>query len=304
MQKISIIITAWKEPETIKKLFESILCELENYKNKNYEIEILLACPDEETKISAEEILHKHNFENFIYVKDKQRGKPSALKLLFEKATGEIWVLTDGDTFWGEKVLENLIPKFLDENVGGVSGHPISIDEKNNMFGYWGHLLAESAHHKRKSSIQKNEFFPMSGYLMAIRKPNFTIPVEVLSDDAFISYKILENGKKISYSENAKVYIKYPKSLSDWYKQKARSLGGYLQLKNFGVGKNIKKTRTFFDELKYFWFPFFYAKNLKELSWSLALFPARLFLWAKIFWERKVLKKDFTKTWVRIESTK
>ncbi len=302
--KISIIITAWKEPKTIEKLFESILFELEIYKNKNYEIEILLACPDKETKISAEKVCEKYNFQNFIHIQDEQKGKPSALKLLFEKATGEIWILSDGDTFWGKNALQNLVIKFSDENVGGVSGHPVSIDEKNNIFGYWGHLLAESANHKRTISSQKNEFFPMSGYLMAIRKPNFQIPTEVLSDDAFISYKILESGKKISYSENSKVFIKYPKNLSDWYKQKARSLGGYLQLKNFFVLKNSKKTRTFFDELKYFWFPFSYAKNLKELFWSSLLFPARLFLWIKIFWERKVLKKDFAKTWVRIESTK
>ena len=139
---------------------------------------------------------------------------------------------------------------------------------------------------------------------MAIRNDDFKIPQDVLSDDAYISYIVTNNGKKIAYAPKAKAFVKYPTNLNDYYKQKVRSLGGYLQLEKYGVVKKQKKARTFRDELAYFWFPFSYAKNVKELFWSILLFPIRFITWIKIFFDRKVFKKDFEKSWTRIESTK
>ena len=47
-----------------------------------------------------------------------------------------------------------------------------------------------------------------------------------------------------------------------------------------------------------------YGKSIKELWWIKLLIFARIWLWLNIFWERKIMKKGFNKTWVRIDSTK
>jgi len=182
------------------------------------------------------------------------------------------------------------------------------------MFGYWGHLLSDAAHHRRIITMNKKEsnyylsnqeFFPMSGYIMAVRNFNFDIPPNVLSDDAYLSYSIRNIGKEIAYAPLAKCYVKYPTNLKDYYKQKVRSLGGFIQLKEFGVFQKDKQSRCFLIELKYASFVLKYATNFKEFIWSLTLFPVRLITWIKIFWERVILKKDMPKTgWERIQSTK
>ena len=89
--------------------------------------------------------------------------------------------------------LKTLEP-FEDKKVGGVSGRPVSQDKRDNMFGYWGHLLSDSAHDKDRNSMEKikgkdyyisrETFFPMSGYIMAVRNLNIKLPSNVLSDDA------------------------------------------------------------------------------------------------------------------------
>ncbi len=311
---ISIIITSWKEPKTIGKCIECIVDR--KYSGINEDFEVIQVSPDKETLeagLYTAKKLHLNNKE-FIQIQDPRKGKPSALKLAFKKARGDIWILTDGDTYFEKNAVKYLIEPFKNSKVGGVSGRPVAMNKKSSMFGYWGHLLSDAAHHRRIITMNKKEsnyylsnqeFFPMSGYIMAVRNFNFDIPPNVLSDDAYLSYSIRNIGKEIAYAPLAKCYVKYPTNLKDYYKQKVRSLGGFIQLKEFGVFQKDKQSRSFLIELKYASFVLKYATNLKEFIWSLTLFPVRLITWIKIFWERVILKKDMPKTgWERIQSTK
>lgn len=311
---ISIIITSWKEPNTIGKCIKCIADR--KYSGLETDFEIIQLSPDQETLdagLKASKEL-KLSSKEYIQIQDPRKGKPSALKLAFKKAKGDIWILTDGDTYFGKDSVKYILEPFKNKSVGGVSGRPISMDSRDNMMGYWGHLLSDAGHHRRVTTMNSKEgnyylsntsFFPMSGYIMAVRKIDFDIPSNVLSDDAYISYSIRNNGKQIAYAPKAQCFVKFPTNLKDYYKQKVRSLGGFIQLKQFGVFKKDKQSRSILIEIPYAIFVFKYAKSLKEFWWSLLLFPVRLITWLKIFWERVILKKDMPKLgWERIESTK
>ncbi len=293
---ISVIITSYKEPNTIAKAIASVA-------SKDHEI--IQISPDRETLDAGLKEGKRLKLEkNFVQIKDPCKGKPHALNLAFKKAKGEILVLTDGDVFFDKGAVSKLTDPFKNNDVGGVSGRPVSRDSKDNMMGYFGHLLSDAAHHKREFCQKRNLFFPMSGYIMAVRNYGFELPEDVLSDDAYISYVVENKNKKIAYVKDARAFVKYPTNLNDYYKQKVRSLGGYTQLEGYGVVKKEKRTRTLGDELSYFWFPFSYASNIKEFFWSILLFPIRFFTWVRIFFDRKVFKKNFEKSWTRVESTK
>lgn len=311
---ISVIITSFKEHKTIGRCISCIAGR--KYSGITSPFEIIQVSPDELTLKAGKKEAHKLglNKKEYIQLKDPHKGKPYALKMAISKAKGDILILTDGDTFFGKDAVKELIRPFENETVGGVSGRPVSQDEKDNVFGYWGHLLSDSADHRRKSTmIKKNtdyyvsskKFFPMSGYIMAMRKMDINIPRNVLSDDAFISYSIRNEGFEIAYAPNARCFVKYPTNLNDYYKQKVRSLGGFKQLKEFGVMQRDRQSRSFLIELGYAFYVLRYAKSLKQFIWSLSLFPIRLLTWIKIFWERVILKRDMPKDgWKRIESTK
>ncbi len=310
--KISLLITAWKEEKTIGKCLESFVG------NYNGDYEILLAIPDEPTKEAARQQAAKSGFADKIWFSDflkgeKPKGKPAELNYLMKKAKGDIWFFGDGDVYYGESVIQHILYKFaLDDNIQAVSGRPVSADSKENMMGYWGHLLADAAHHKRlidlegiaDKRVKQRPFFPVSGYLFAMKPQTFEIPADTLVEDAFISYTIHDQGGIIAYQPKAKVFVRYATTLADYMKQKKRSVGGYVQLWQYGFVTKENNTRSLGRELEYIWFPISYAKNLRQLWWSLLMYPVRFWLWVRIFWERKILKKDFTKTWVRIESTK
>ncbi|MDD4382344.1 MAG: glycosyltransferase family 2 protein [Candidatus Dojkabacteria bacterium] len=310
---ISIIITSFKEPKTIGKCISCIADS--KYSGITRPFEIIQVSPDDLTlKAGRKEANRlKLSKKEYIQIIDPHKGKPFALQIALKKAKGDIIVLTDGDTYFGENSVSDLIKPFKDKKVGGVSGRPVSMDSKDNIFGYWGHLLSDAADHRRKACmvpignyyVSKDKFFPMSGYIMAIRNIDIDIPSNVLSDDAYISYYLRNKNFDIGYTPEAKCYVKYPTNTKDYFKQKVRSLGGFKQLKKLGVFKKDKQSRSFGIELKYTFFVLRYGKSFKEFIWSILLFPLRLITWIKIFWERDVIKKDMPNSgWERIESTK
>jgi len=294
---ISVIITAYKEEKTIGRAIEAILSN--RIKEKT---EIIIICPDKATADIVKKYQKKNN--NIVLLKDKREGKPAALNQTFKKAKGDILLLTDGDVFIGKNALKEMVNPFKNPKVGAVTGRPVSVSPKDKMLGYWSHLLTDvGAHETRTNLAKKGKFIVCSGYLYAFRSGIIKkLDPKTLSEDAVISSIIAEKGYKIHYSPLAKVYVKYPTHLTDWIKQKRRSTGGYLQINQ--MAKSKKTMRSFLKESAGIFRAFSYSKNIKEFFWVLLLIIARIYLWALIFIDIKLGKRNLKKPWPVIESTK
>ncbi|MBU0976565.1 MAG: glycosyltransferase [Patescibacteria group bacterium] len=317
--KYSVIITAWKEPETIKKALNSILNPEWNALSGKGDFEVIVACPDEETWNAARNMAGEFNFKNIVWVKDPQKGKPTGLNMALAKAQGGFLVLTDGDVYMEKESTPLLIKHFEEPKVGGVTGRPVALGKKDTFMQFAAHFYADVAHHKRMVTMKKDVsgkslkivskkpgFFVLSGYCFAMRKGLVDkVPADCLIEDAYISYVIHNKDYKLEYEPEAKVYVKYARDLKDWYAQKLRSVGGYEQLWKYDLIKPETKVRNFWKEMEYaLWYPVTYVKNLREAFWAFLLYPTRLWLWIQIFWQQRIKKKSFADTWVRIESTK
>jgi cellulose synthase/poly-beta-1,6-N-acetylglucosamine synthase-like glycosyltransferase len=280
---ISVVITSRGEVNSVEKVAQQFLKQIKSG-------EVIVVAPE---KIKLNGVQH---------IRDKGLGKPAALNLAFMAAKHDILILTDGDVLPGENAVEKLLEKFVDKRVGVVSGRPIPMNSKDNVFGYWAHLLTEvGAHRERLYKVNKGGYIPCSGYLMAIRNVLSNIPENALSDDAVITYKIWKQGYRISYAPEAKVYVKYPDNWKDWIKQKRRSIGGYAQFKEFA---EINSTRNILTEaIRGTFVTLTYAKTAWEFIWSAALIFARLYVWGLSYWD-KISRKQFKQIWLPVESTK
>ena len=294
---ISLIITAWKEPQTIGKAVKALLSQAEELDG---EYELLLVCPDRETYEAAARVARDYRKIPFIYLKDPQKGKPYALNMVFQKAKGNVWVLTDGDVWIAPNALRELLRPFDDSSVGGVTGRPVCRNSRTSKWGYWGHLFMDAAHDKRMKTLGKGGFYAMSGYLLALRKDTIKIPPGVL-DDVYLSYFVWRKSGKIVYAQSAQVYVSQPSSWKDWRDQKVRSIAGYQKL-SIDAG-DIPSMRTFVGDLGYALFPLLYARSLRELWWSLLQYPLRLYIWILTALQVKKGARA-TDIWKRIESTK
>ncbi|MHB8443306.1 MAG: glycosyltransferase family 2 protein [Patescibacteria group bacterium] len=232
-------------------------------------------------------------------IQDKGKGKPQALNLAFKNIKEEIILLTDGDVYTSKNALKGIM-KLFDSKTGLVTGKVVPLNKKNTMLGFWSHFLVFAANSMREEKNKKGEYFEGTGYLMAVRKSLIgKIPSDIFSEDGYISYKVYTKGYKIRYTNKAKVYVKYPTTISDWLLQKRRSAGGYTQK------YIVVKTRSFKKEamggIKLF---FKYPKNIKEYFYLICLFLMRIYLWIIIIVDIRLRKLKFKDIWVRVESTK
>lgn len=290
---ISIIITAFKEPETIGRAVEAIT---KQQINKNYEL--IVACPDEETWEAAKKISKKVK-----RYKDPGKGKSFALNKLFKIAKGDILILTDGDVYLGNNAINEITKPFKNKNIACVTGRIISTSNKNTMPGYWSHLLADAgAHEIRKELALKGMFLECSGYLFAFRNQIKEIPVDV-AEDTFIPYIFWKQGNKIAYASKALVFVKNPNTIKDFIKQRKRTAGAHETLTKYA--KDFPRVKSFKNEIKKGTFrALAYPSNLKELIWTFTLFPIRFYIWVSLFYDQKVKNKWYQDAWERVESTK
>ncbi|NLE45066.1 MAG: glycosyltransferase [Chloroflexi bacterium] len=296
-----MLITAYREALTVGHAIEAFLSQMPP------DGEILVVCPDAET---AAVVARYEDHSTSVaragvrQIRDPQRGKPAALNLGLKAACGEIVIFSDGDVYVDDDALEPLLRPFVNPMVGAVSGRPVSLSPRDTLLGYWSHLLTDAgAHQTRLARDRQGKFLVSSGYLFAARRTLVNpVPEDALAEDAVISHRIAEQGYRIRYAPEARVYVKYPTTYRDWLRQRVRSAGGYAQDYVRRSPYSMRSARL--EMLTGTPLALRYPREAREFVWTLLLFAARLHLWGLVFLNVRVLRRPLSDLWKRVETTK
>jgi len=295
-QKITLLITAYKEPK-VSKAIEAAL----NQKT-NYDYEIIVSVPDKETIEIVKEYSKKDKRVRLF--EDPGKGKSYALNLAFSEIKTDILILTDGDVYISENSVEEIVKLFSDPEIGCVSGRPFPYETRTNRYGYWANFLFDAAHRIRKKADKLNAFIECSGYLFAFRKENInSIPLDV-AEDTVIPYIFWGKGYKIGYCDSAKVYVKNASNIKDWIRQKIRTHKSHGKLGEYVDIQTTPKIKSFRTEFKGVVWLAKYPQNFKEFFWTIELALSRFYTWGKFFLDTHFFDRHYTDAWERIESTK
>ena len=291
---IDIIITSYNEPKATLRAVNTFLKQKINEKYK------IIVC---DPFIKVKKFIQKNvNNKKVSFYLDYGEGKSYALNLLLKKLYSNnrdnILIFTDGDVYVSENALDEIINAFKDKNLGCITCKIVSIDNKNTKYGYWSHLLFSGANKLRKK-LSNNKFFECSGYLFAIRNgiiKEFSMDV---SEDSIIPYLFWNKNYKIKYLDKAEVYVKNPDNWKDWKNQKIRNIKGHENLNK--IYPKMPRTKSFFNEIKYGLLHVISSpKTIKEMFWTIELLFARLFIYAKAFYELRK-KKVYSDGWRETE---
>lgn len=295
---ISILITAWEEPEEVSEC----LRRFTNQKNLKENYEIIAIAPDEQTRNEILKYVKKYpNKIKFIH-QPREKGKNEMLNLLMKKAKGSILIFTDGDIFVNDTAVSEIVNLYNDSKIGAVTGRILPQNPRNSFFGYWAYVLTHGAHKIRKQRYEKQQFLECSGYLYSIKKRLVKeIPLDV-AEDSIMPLMIWKKGYKIGYAEKAIGYVQYPENFEKWINQKVRCAKSHEKLGDYG-GKEIRM-KTFKNEvLKGTYWALSYPRNIKEFIWTLSLFPARLYIWIRFFIDTRFRGQHYGETWNKIHAS-
>ncbi|MDD5192583.1 MAG: glycosyltransferase family 2 protein [Candidatus Nanoarchaeia archaeon] len=298
---INIIITSYGESKSTAK---AVKCFLDRDIKEKFRIIVVDPFPE------VKDYLKQHiNNENVGFFLDPGEGKSYALNLLFEKLYSnnkeDIFVLSDGDVYVSPNALDEILNAFKDMEVGCVTGRPVSLNSRDNFFGYASHVAFDGIHKTRLRLSEEKKFFECSGYLFAIRNSVLHgFPLEA-SEDSIIPYLFWKQGYRIKYLPKAEVYVINPQNWKDFKIQKIRNIKGHENLSKIAL--DIPRTKTLWNEIKEgFFFALFYPRNLKEVFYTIPLFATRLYIYLKAFYELKFKKNSYEDGWRKnqTESTK
>ena len=235
---LTIGIPIYNEEKSIARSLKSILLQMSN---EDEIIVVASGCTDN----SVLEI-NKIGDKRIRVIEERERkGKASAINIIVKEAKGDIIVQTDGDVSLDSNAIDNLIRHFSDPKIGGVSGNPIPVIPVNNLFYNWTIMSYRKIGEIREKENKVGTFWHMSGYLLAFRKIALTeVPFVKGAVDAWMGKIIRDNGYKIIYDKDAKVYVNAPLNIEDFINQKARVRAGYAFMP--------KGPRTAGSEILYF----------------------------------------------------
>ncbi|MBM3230111.1 glycosyltransferase family 2 protein [Candidatus Pacearchaeota archaeon] len=295
---IDIIITSFNEPKTIGNAIKAFLAQ-----KIDEPFKITISAPDEATLAIAR--AYKKKYSQIRIFKDPGKGKSYALNQLLPSLKGRIIVLSDGDVFVGKNTLSYLLAPFQNKEVGCVTGRPVSLESKKTLLGYWSHLLCDAgAHEARLKRSLQDKFLECSGYYWAFRNKVISHFPKDVAEDTIVPYLLRDREYKVKYAPEAKVYVKFPQTLSDFIKQKKRTVKSHESLSKYYDLSKLPRTKSFTNELLEGYRAFGYPRSIKEMVYTFLLFPVRLYIWIDAFFQIHIAHKEYQDAWERVESTK
>lgn len=159
-----------------------------------------------------------------LVVQEKRCGKASAINEFLAISRGDIVVVESADTVAKADCVEELILPFENPDVGMTGAHPVPINEKKGMVGYFIHKMWELHHCMALVS-------PKCGEMVAFRNVVPHIPRNTAVDEASIEGMFIANGYKLAYAARAIVYNKGPETISDFIRQRRRIASGHRHVR-------------------------------------------------------------------------
>jgi glycosyltransferase involved in cell wall biosynthesis len=192
---ISIVVPFHNARTTLPNLLESLFNQ--NYPKNMYEI-ILIddGSTDGSSDIITEVMEKQQETCNVKTLKFKDRGGPArARNFGIKNSDGEIIAFTDADAIPDRNWLIELVKEFKDDSIGGVAGKVVT-DSQKLLFPLRVSPIAEFV--TCNIAYRKNVLLQVGLFDEKFKYP--------FREDSDLAYRILDQGYKIIYQNNAVVY--------------------------------------------------------------------------------------------------
>ncbi len=236
---ISLIVPAFNEEKTIEQSILSLL-ELDY---PNYEVIVVDDGSTDKTFVKAK----KFESSKLLVIHQNNQGKANALNNGIKSSTGEIIVTVDADTTLNKDSLRKIASRFAKNcKVGAVAGNVKVIPEKSAINVIQGTEYTVGINLVRKAQSVLGCVMIVPGPIAALKREAIE-KAGLFSDDTFaedfdITMRILKQGYRVEYEDNAISYTDAPKNIEDLMKQRRRWYRGLLQVldKHRNLYFNIK----------------------------------------------------------------
>ncbi len=174
-------------------------------------------------------------------IQDKRYGKANAINEIIRMAKGDVVFIVGGDVLPDSKAFDLVARHFIEPSVGAVGTRNVPLTQTGGFMDFVDNQLWY-VHHQVCTKYPK-----LGGDFIAFRRAVGVVDTLSAVDDLAVEMKVISAGYKVVYEAEACNFIKAPKSVRDFVKQRRRIYAGYLSVGNkpktmsFGTGMTVLK---------------------------------------------------------------
>lgn len=231
--RAAVIRRPWKqEPQTPSVSF-IICCHNEERGIRDKILNLLeLDYPREQLQVliasdgstdATEEIVAEYEEDTIHLLRLPRTGKAGALNAAVAQATGEILVFSDANSLFARDAVRNLVRHFADPQIGCVAGNQCYQKQQRKGAtdagerGYWDFDRVMKLLQSRAGSA-----ISATGAIYAMRRCLFMPVPEGVTDDFVISTRVIAQGSRLVFDEEAKCFEPVASGVKSEFRRKTR----------------------------------------------------------------------------------
>lgn len=236
---LSIVMAVYNEEKNIKNIITKLATQSSMYKVK--EIIIVSSGSTDNT----DRIIQSIQSPLINLIKEQTRnGKVSALKKAALVINGDYVLLLDGDVDIEDNFIKECFFCIYRKKIP-CTGKIIPVFVKNRFFYGLSLVGCKAWNALRSKNDESNTFLYPSGYTMLLSRHDFINGIKHISDttindDGLLSLILFQKGILFHYCDNLRVYVTFPQSFGDFFRQKIRTRMGRRQIATYFF-KNIER---------------------------------------------------------------
>jgi len=237
---LSIVMAVYNEERNIKNILSKLVAQSLNYNIK--EIIVVSSGSTDKTDKIVESI--PSSLVTFIR-ENNRNGKVSALKKAAPLVQGDIVLLIDGDVDIDNDFIKECFSCMYGNKIP-CTGKVVPIQTSSRFFYGLSKVSCNAWNTLRDKCNKAGKFLYPSGYTLLIARQDFVDTIyevndTTINDDGQLSLILYQKGITFHYDDNLKVYVTFPQSFKDFFKQKIRTRMGRRQTDS-GFFKDIEKS--------------------------------------------------------------
>jgi cellulose synthase/poly-beta-1,6-N-acetylglucosamine synthase-like glycosyltransferase len=225
--KVSVIIAAWNEQDSIKQTVENIF--LSKYPKPFLEVIVVNDGSIDKTKEVVKKLLKK--YPRLRLLDKKHSGKADSINQALKIAKGELIAVTDADSFPSKDSLRKLTGFFNDPKMGAVTSFVTVRNKEQKVYGKIQALEYMILAWNRKILDFVNSVYVTNGPL-SVYKKKYLLDVggfdkTSITEDIDITWNLMSHGYKTAMCFDARVSTIVPTKFKRWFRQRVRwGIGG------------------------------------------------------------------------------
>jgi len=222
MKNITVGISAYNEEKNITSVLKAIIAQNQD----SWNLREILVYSDGSIDQTVKKAQNVGNSLIKIFDDGQRKGKTARIEELFQAATGDTIVMFDGDiTITSKNVISSIVRAF-DKNDGiKLVGGNTKPYPPTNFFQKAVYSTFRVFYESRIKINNGKNLFACTGACLAITN-DFAREVKfpkIKNQDTYLYFLSIKKGYQFAFAENAVVYYKLPKNLSDYLSQVFRS---------------------------------------------------------------------------------